>query len=61
MGLVSIDGRESTVCLACTPEAIRGSVILVHSGFAVEVLDASDLPSVSEFRLEAVAHRRGED
>ncbi len=61
MGLVSIEGRESTVCLACTPEAGQGSVVLVHSGFAVEVLAVADSARLNELWLEAAAHASDEE
>jgi hydrogenase expression/formation protein HypC len=42
MALVRGDDREQPACLLYVPEAIAGSYVLVHAGFAVELLEPAD-------------------
>ena len=38
MGLIDFAGVQSSTCLSCTPEAVVGDYVLVHAGFALQVL-----------------------
>lgn len=42
MGLVDYAGTRNRACLTCTPEAAVGSYVLVHAGFALQVLDEDE-------------------
>jgi hydrogenase expression/formation protein HypC len=41
-GRAEIGGVERTVSLALTPEAQVGDYVLIHTGFAIGVLDAEE-------------------
>lgn len=41
-GLVEIGGIERSVSFALTPEAQVGDYVLLHTGFAISVLDPED-------------------
>ncbi len=41
-GVVSIAGVKKEICLAFTPEAAPGNFVLVHSGFAIAVIEKND-------------------
>lgn len=53
MALVRTASAELRTCLLCLPQAQEGRYVLVHLGFAVEVLDPVDAAT-------ALALRRGE-
>lgn len=38
MAAVDFDGVEQVVCIATTPEVVLGQYVLVHAGFALNVL-----------------------
>jgi hydrogenase expression/formation protein HypC len=42
MGRVSFNGIIKEVCLAYVPEAQVGDYVIVHAGFALQVLDAAE-------------------
>jgi hydrogenase expression/formation protein HypC len=42
MALVKGDDGEQRACLLYVPEATAGSQVLVHAGFAVELLDPDE-------------------
>jgi len=42
MGQVDFGGLQREVCLACVPEAVVGTWVLVHAGFALQVLTDAD-------------------
>ena len=42
MGTVNFGGIRKRVCLACTPEVVRGQYVIVHVGFAISVMDESE-------------------
>jgi hydrogenase expression/formation protein HypC len=42
MALVELEGVEYTVSLALTPEAQVGQYVIVHTGFAISVLDEDE-------------------
>jgi len=52
MGRIDYAGVEGAACLAYTPEAAEGSWVIVHAGFALQVLDeaeaAASLATLSE-------------
>jgi len=52
MGRIDYAGVEGAACLTYTPEAVEGSWVIVHAGFALQVLDeaeaAASLATLSE-------------
>jgi hydrogenase expression/formation protein HypC len=48
MGRVSFSGVAKQVCLAYVPEAAVGDYVIVHAGFALNVLDEEEANSVFE-------------
>lgn len=42
MGRVDYAGTVSKICLAYVPEAEVGQYVLVHAGFAINVIDEED-------------------
>lgn len=50
MATVEYPSREETVCLAYVPETKVGDLVLVHIGFAVEVLEPQDAAVALELR-----------
>jgi hydrogenase expression/formation protein HypC len=52
MGRIDYAGVVGAACLAYTPEAVEGSWVIVHAGFALQVLDeaeaAASLATLSE-------------
>lgn len=42
MGLVDYAGTRNRACLTYTPEAGLGSYVLVHAGFALQVLNEDE-------------------
>ena len=55
MGLIDYSGARNTACLSYTPEAEIGSYVIVHAGFALQILDEQEaLASLRELtRLSA--------
>ncbi len=53
MPMASVEGRP--VCLVYTPEAAIGDTVLVHLGFAVEVLDEERAADAVALRAEISA------
>jgi hydrogenase expression/formation protein HypC len=51
MALVNLGGVEREISLAMTPEAEVGDYVLVHTGYAITVMD----PEEAEASLEAFA------
>lgn len=49
MGKVDFDGIRRRVCLACVPDVQVGDYVLVHVGFALSRIDASEAARV--FRM----------
>ncbi len=47
MALVKGDDGEQRACLLYVPEATAGSQVLVHAGFAVELLDPDETEEAS--------------
>jgi hydrogenase expression/formation protein HypC len=50
---VDFGGIEKQVNLAFVPEAVRGDYVLVHVGFAIARIDASEATKVFEY-LQAI-------
>lgn len=48
-GRVSFGGIIKEVSLAYTPEAVPGNYVIVHVGFALNVLDESEAQKVFEY------------
>lgn len=48
MGKVSFGGIQREVCLAYVPEAVVGDWVLVHVGFALNVLDEEEAKEIFE-------------
>ncbi len=42
MAAVDFDGVEQAVCIATTPEVALGQYVLVHAGFALNVLSDTE-------------------
>ncbi len=42
MGRIDYAGVVGAACLAYTPEAVEGSWVIVHAGFALQVLDEEE-------------------
>lgn len=42
MATVDFDGVEQAVCIATTPEVTLGQYVLVHAGFALNVLSDTE-------------------
>lgn len=42
MALVDYAGARNTACLAYTPEAVVGDYVIVHAGFALQVLNEQE-------------------
>ncbi len=42
MGRVDYDGTVQSACLVCVPEATVGEYVLVHAGFAISVVNATE-------------------
>jgi len=42
MGVVNFDGVTMSVCLETTPEAVVGDYVIVHAGFAISRLNATE-------------------
>jgi hydrogenase expression/formation protein HypC len=63
MADVELDGVSRQVSLVLTPEAREGNYILVHTGFAISVLDEQEAQeTLSLFaQMEEAARREEED
>ena len=42
MGLIDYSGARNTACLAYTPEAEVGNFVIVHAGFALQILNEEE-------------------
>jgi hydrogenase expression/formation protein HypC len=42
MGLIDYAGTRNKACLTCTPEAAVGDFVIVHAGFALQVLNEEE-------------------
>lgn len=67
MGLIDYAGTRNTACLSYTPEAEVGSWVIVHAGFALQILNEDEaaaslreLTRLSEF-MAADANDSGDD
>jgi hydrogenase expression/formation protein HypC len=56
MGLLDVSGARVRTCLALTPEAGVGDWVIVHAGFALQVLDETEAQATLDeiARLAAV-------
>ena len=59
--VVEIGGVERTISLALTPEAQVGDYVIVHTGFAISVLDAEEAAETLRLFAELEAACRRED
>jgi len=48
MGKIDFSGSVNTACLAYVPEAEIGHYVVVHAGFAIQVLDEQQAQEVFE-------------
>ena len=48
MGKIDFSGSVSSACLAYVPEAKIGEYVIVHAGFAIQVLDEKEAQNVLE-------------
>ena len=60
-GLVELGGVERTVSLVFTPEARVGDYVLMHTGFAIGVLDAAEAHETLQLLAEVAAFAPEED
>jgi hydrogenase expression/formation protein HypC len=42
MGLIDYAGTQNTACLAYTPEVEIGQYVIVHAGFALQILNEQE-------------------
>ena len=49
MGKIDFGGVFKRVCLECTPTARIGQFVIVHVGFALEILDEAEARTVFQF------------
>ena len=42
MGLIDYAGTRNKACLTCTPEVAVGEYVIVHAGFALQVLNEEE-------------------
>lgn len=52
MGKVSFDGIIKSVCLAYVPEVQIGEYVIVHVGFAINIIDEQEAHKVFEYLRE---------
>ena len=55
-GLVEIGGVERTVSFALTPDVQVGDYVLLHTGFAISVLDPEDAQETLDLLTELAQH-----
>jgi hydrogenase expression/formation protein HypC len=55
-GLVEIGGIERSVSFTLTPEAKVGDYVLLHTGFAISVLDPEDALETLQLLRELAEH-----
>jgi len=53
-GRVEFGGIIREVSLACVPEAVAGDYVLVHAGFALNVVDEEQARITLEYLKEAI-------
>ena len=46
MGKIDFSGSVSSACLAYVPEATVGQYVIVHAGFAIQLLDENEAQDV---------------
>jgi|AMFO01.1.fsa_nt_gi hydrogenase assembly chaperone HypC/HupF len=56
MGRIDYAGAENTACLAYVPEVEVGQYVLVHAGFALQVVDEEEARRSLELLTELNAH-----
>ena len=49
MGKVDFGGVFKEICLACTPDVLPGKYVIVHVGFALQVIDEEEARQVFAF------------
>ncbi len=60
MGTVDYSGTKNTACLAYVEEAAEGDYVLVHAGFAINILDEEEARKTLELWDEMVIAAAGE-
>ncbi len=58
MGKVDFDGTSVTACLAYVPEATVGQYVIVHAGFALNVIDEDEAQKTLALFREIEEHER---
>lgn len=58
LALVHVRSTTETVCLLATPHAEAGTSVLVHMGFALEILDPERAEEAKRLRAEATSQQR---
>ncbi|MGE0758007.1 MAG: HypC/HybG/HupF family hydrogenase formation chaperone [Pirellulaceae bacterium] len=49
MGKIDFGGIAKRICLECTPDVQPGQYVLVHVGFALQIIDEREAQQVFEF------------
>ena len=60
MALAELGGVERTISLVLTPEARVGDYVLIHTGFAISVIDAGEAQETLRLLIELAASYPGE-
>ena len=55
MALAELGGVERTISLMLTPEARAGDYVLIHTGFAISVVDADEAQETLRLLTELAA------
>lgn len=61
MGRVDFDGVDMDVCLEAVPEALPGSYVIVHAGFAISTLSENEARETLEILAEMDALAKEEE
>jgi hydrogenase expression/formation protein HypC len=58
MGKVDFDGTAINACLVYVPEAKEGQFVIVHAGFALNIVDEEEAQKTLELWQELEEHER---
>lgn len=53
LAVVDFHGSEVEVSLAMVPEAVKGDFVLVHAGYALEILDEDEAKKTWDYLKQA--------
>ena len=60
MALAEVGGVERAISIALTPEAGVGDYVLVHTGFAISIIDEQEAQETLQLLQQMVAERPAE-